>query len=53
MIIKLVSKKASKKDNFQVMKNAQNRNDLGIFYVAGEEGFEPSAYGFGDRRSTS
>ena len=23
------------------------------FYLAGEEGFEPSAYGFGDRRSTS
>ena len=26
------------------------RKDFG---VAGEEGFEPSAYGFGDRRSTS
>ena len=23
------------------------------FIMAGEEGFEPSAYGFGDRRSTS
>ena len=23
------------------------------FFMAGEEGFEPSAYGFGDRRSTS
>ena len=23
------------------------------FYLAGEEGFEPSAYGFGDRRSTN
>ena len=23
------------------------------FLLAGEEGFEPSAYGFGDRRSTS
>ena len=22
-------------------------------FLAGEEGFEPSAYGFGDRRSTS
>ena len=26
-----------------------NRMDV----LAGEEGFEPSAYGFGDRRSTS
>ena len=24
-----------------------------VAFVAGEEGFEPSAYGFGDRRSTS
>ena len=25
----------------------------GLINLAGEEGFEPSAYGFGDRRSTS
>ena len=32
-------------------KTAQPQMRLGC--LAGEEGFEPSAYGFGDRRSTS
>ena len=30
-----------------------NHSNLRTFIRAGEEGFEPSAYGFGDRRSTS
>ena len=34
-------------------KKALNRNDSELMEKAGEEGFEPSAYGFGDRRSTS
>ena len=40
-------------DNLIKDKYLYNRCHLIAFCLAGEEGFEPSAYGFGDRRSTS
>ena len=35
------------------MSKPKEFRSLRAFHMAGEEGFEPSAYGFGDRRSTS
>ena len=36
-----------------LLKATQKPPEWVAFVLAGEEGFEPSAYGFGDRRSTS
>ena len=37
----------------KIKKNPRLLINLGFNILAGEEGFEPSAYGFGDRRSTN
>ena len=34
------------------MSKPKGFRSLRAFHMAGEEGFEPSAYGFGDKKST-
>ena len=44
-------KKSERQQERTIIKTLMYPNNSS--FLAGEEGFEPSAYGFGDRRSTS
>ena len=50
---KSLSRKTSRKQLLLSIEKALKPLRFKDFFVAGEEGFEASAYGFGDRRSTN